>query len=330
MEKLNEEISRMLGVTKSMDELDMVTDMNADSNKFLADVKARVPDVYNRVYSIFKNRGLDAAKEYFAQYDPVVLKQKERERKSAETKGFAMAKINNMKSLMLSKAEMAELIETIVLTEDYRKACQRLNFPQLVSTNFEPKTRISQRELSFGLRITTENKYDPGPAGMLKFAADLKRNDNDAILDDIIKLKKGFASDQRAIRMAKKGGYYDDMIDHDQWLFDDRFVKMINTLRVSYGVSLWGAPSVQAGGENMTVFSIRGDEEKLVKTDHVYKSKRVSVEQMNKELVVSVIKDMLFALHQDIMRIIAKMEREAGAHDIMRKGMENPGLNERR
>ncbi len=328
MNKLNEEINRMLGMTKSMNELDIV-DTNSEANKFLGDVKARVPDKYARVYSVYRTKGLDAAKEFFAQYDPVVLKQRERERKSAETKEKAKMKITDMRSLVVGKAELAELIESNVLTEDYRRACQRLNFPQLVSTNFEPKVRITQRELSVGLRIESRNVYSPGPEGMAKFANDLKKNDTDALLDDIIKLKKAYSSDQKIKKWAQKGGYGDAVdFSRDMEYFSN--ITMTNVLRLSYGVNRWGiGPSVQCGGGNTTVFSIMGhQDEELIRTKQVYKNQSVTDEQLTKELIINQLKVTLKEIHNDIMAKIAQMEREARAHDIMRKGMENPGLNE--
>ena len=325
---LKEQISKMMVVTESMNELDMVTDMNADANSFLADVKARVPDIYARVYSVFKNRGLDAAKELFSQYDPVVIKQKEKERKSAETRDRAKAKITDMRSFMLGKEELADMIERIVLTEDYRMACQRLNFPQLVSSNFVPKTRINQHELSVGFTITSKVSYSPGIEGLKKFSSDIKRNDTDAILDDILKLSKGFARDQKFQRLAKKGGYYYGD-EEDNWWEISRNVIMYNKLRMSYTVDNWGGrANIIAGGDNESKISIVGDEVDIIKTKSAYESMRLSTSELTRELVVGVIEKMLVKLHTSIMDEIKKLERHNNAIDIMRKGEENPGLNE--
>ena len=313
-------------MTEAINELDVVSDANSDANSFLADVKSRVPDMYMRVYSIYRNRGLDAAKEFFAQYDPVAIKQKEKERKSAETKEKATAKIIDMRSLVLSKAELSDMIERIVLTEDYRKMCQRLNLPQLVSSNFVPKVSVSQRQMSVGLTIVTKNSYSPSLEGMKKFAADMKRNDLDSMLDDISKMKKEFSVDQKFIRQAKKGGYYYGDMDSDLYEVS-RYVLIYNKFNMSYGVDRWGGvPSIHGLGYNSAIFSITGDEEEIFEVKSEYVSERSA--DMNKELVISVVERILVSLRNNLMKEFTKMRQHQGAMDIMNKGMENPGLNE--
>lgn len=125
---------------------DLVTIDDSDESDFLMKVKKENPNLYNRFFSMFRNRGLNIAKIEYAKF---------KKEARIETKADKQdKKAEKLISINPSKEEIASVINRNFSTPQFRQMCNKLNFPQLSSEAFE-------------LEIVT-NKKDNGTNSILK------------------------------------------------------------------------------------------------------------------------------------------------------------------
>lgn len=74
---------------------------------FLKKIEKENPNLYNRFYSLVKNRGLEYSKEKYKEYDPELIKQKEREEKKLNKK------ISKIEKDAKAYSELNKLIQVI-------------------------------------------------------------------------------------------------------------------------------------------------------------------------------------------------------------------------
>ena len=119
----------------------LITVEDSDETEFLATVKAKKPELYNRFYSMVKNRGLKVAKTEYQ-------KLKKETRTQIKTSN-ANKKVNNVIDIQPTKEELSSLINRFFLTHQFRQMCSKLNFPQLSSDGFEPQVVTNKKDRGY-------------------------------------------------------------------------------------------------------------------------------------------------------------------------------------
>ena len=95
---------------KIINEANIIYTDDLDETEFLKMVKEQNPDLYNRFFSLVKNRGLEIAKEKYKEFDPIYQKQLKRKEKSLKTKEITTSNKREIKDLMPNRKEIIEII----------------------------------------------------------------------------------------------------------------------------------------------------------------------------------------------------------------------------
>lgn len=158
-----------------------------EETDFLKKIKIENPALYNKFYSMLKNRGLDIAKKEYLKYDPIYQKQLQSKAKSIETKQKYKENINSIKELLPTKTELSNIIETEFLNSNIRFEMKQNNLPQLVASNIEPKTNITKSDANISFTLKENNTYEPTLEGILRYLSGVYI-DYDELPSEIVEL----------------------------------------------------------------------------------------------------------------------------------------------
>lgn len=228
MELLNEiaKIKKMMGIN----EVEFSFDENREGDDFLNKVKKNTPDVYSKIYNIYKNKGLDKAVEAYAQYDPEVLKKKE-EDKNLEYKEMAKVRgremINKMKSFLPNTDEIKNIVDKNFFDKNIRTRFKTFLLPQPSVKNLKIKY-VNQSPRNFHIRYGFMSfKYLDGKE-IDKSAENLIYGvDDDEILDDIVKARKEYKYMQKTKKSFKP---------YELYHFNDYF--LANTIVINLTIDI--------------------------------------------------------------------------------------------
>lgn len=119
-------------------------------NEFLQMVKTKTPNLYQKFFNLYKNKGLDYAKEQYKNYDPTILAQKEVEKNAESLKKYQEekrkqknAKIQELKSLLPEKPDMESILNDFLLDKQLRESFHTEVIPQLSTKTLSMKTKFS-------------------------------------------------------------------------------------------------------------------------------------------------------------------------------------------
>lgn len=196
-----------------LNEASFVYDVPKEDSDFLDRVKSLTPELYNKFYTLYRNRGLEAAKIEYEKIDPEVLKQKAKDEKKAQTLKNRKEMLGGVKELLPSKEDIKNSVDRIILTSDFRKISQQLLFPQLTIANMDVK--VKSHTMKDMLVYYTFSSYMSfkSPEELFKYFENI--GTDDSILDDILKAKNKIKSVKNMQKWDKE--YYDEynpMYDH--------------------------------------------------------------------------------------------------------------------
>ena len=122
----------------------LITDVSSQETEFLKRVKEKTPELYNRFYSMVKNRGLDKAKEEYLNHDQEYQKLLAKENKKKATKENNWNLKETIKEVMPNRQQIKSLIERYFFNADFIAMCKKFNLPQISPESFVPKININK------------------------------------------------------------------------------------------------------------------------------------------------------------------------------------------
>lgn len=214
---------------KKFNELFVTKDISKEAEDFLAKVKAAHSDEYSRFYTYVKNKGLEYAMDKYKLIDQDYIKSTAKKAKSDVIKANTEQAKNELKSLIPSKKEIANIIESRFLNDDFRKLSQKFNIPQLVSSTMNVKTNVSKSHADIYITLENSKSYEKEFAGLMDYMLKMGNTDTNDLLDEISKKKKDHTLRQKNIRKYKKDYY--DVIEHENE-YEHEYMKVISKLKL--------------------------------------------------------------------------------------------------
>lgn len=189
-----------------LNEASFVYDVPKEDSDFLDRVKSLTPELYNKFYTLYRNRGLEAAKSEYEKIDPEVLKQKAKDEKKAQTLKNRKEMLRGVKELLPSKEDIKNSVDRIILTSDFRKISQQLLFPQLTIANMDAKVKSHTMEDMLVYYTFSSYMSFKSPEELFKYFENI--GTDDSILDDMLKAKNKIKSVKNMQKWGKE--YYDE------------------------------------------------------------------------------------------------------------------------
>ena len=232
VEELNR-IKKIMGLNEDI----TFTEMN---DEFLDMVKEKTPELYPKFFNLYKNKGIDYAKSEYEKYDPDVLAKKEAEiataqknKRKEERLSIKKNKFDQLKTFLPSKEEVKHILDTFLLTRDFRDDCSDLNIPQLsTSTLSSVGKKINGNTLSFKHKLNGYLEFKDAQ-DFINYATD---TGNDKVLDAMNQTKKTEKYIRKANKLYKEYGIYDDFI-HDDYSQPSSNIKTKTTLDLTFYIT---------------------------------------------------------------------------------------------
>lgn len=136
-----------------------------DETKFLKRVKEKNPNLYNRFYSLVKNKGLQFATDSYIQYDKELQKEIDKKNKIK----YSFDNKDSYREILPDQKFIKNLIDTYVLSDKFKELCDKLGLPHkyirdnvnrhlrsgsrngLISYNYYPKINKYTAEIKSSL-----------------------------------------------------------------------------------------------------------------------------------------------------------------------------------
>ena len=136
----------------------LILEVDPEETKFLHKVKTETPELYNRFYSIVRNKGLQTAKLNYLEFDKEYQKELQRKAKSNKTKENTKNLKRNISELMPNRQQVKHLLEKYFLNDDFINLCKNFNLPHISPESFTPKVNISKHACEINV-VMKAHKY---------------------------------------------------------------------------------------------------------------------------------------------------------------------------
>jgi len=141
----------------------LITDVSSEETEFLKKVKEKTPALYNRFYSMIKNRGLDTAKQEYLNHDPEYQKLLAKSNKKKATKENTWNLKETIKEVMPNRQQIKSLIEQYFFNADFVAMCKKYNLPQISPESFDPKVNINKYDGLIRINMKSVKYYEDIP-----------------------------------------------------------------------------------------------------------------------------------------------------------------------
>lgn len=297
---LSEELNRIKKIMGLNEDISF-TYMN---DEFLDMVKQKTPELYSKFFNLYKNKGIDYAKSAYEKYDPDVLAKKEAEiaiaqrNKREEERLLAKKnKFEELKSILPTKEEVKHILDTSLLTGDFRNFCSDEGIPQLsTSTLSSVGKKINGHTLSFKHKLNGYLEFK-NIRDLLDYFED---TGNNKILDSMIRTKNTDKYLKKMNKLYKDYGIYDDFI-HDDFLRPISTIKVRANLDITIQIEknkfIRDSEFMLSIEYKFSVINNISSDEMIEKYDSIYESVN------NKEDVIHYFNNLLVSLKEKIKNI---------------------------